>query len=141
MSKTNVRVESDGTLANTVTAGSHTLQADEPTELGGTDTGPDPYGYLLAALGACTSMTLHMYAGKKGWKLERVGVELSHAKIHAKDCDGCESTEGQIDRIDRVITLEGDLDASQRERLLEIAERCPVHRTLTSETQITSRLA
>jgi uncharacterized OsmC-like protein len=127
-------------LAQTIEAGEHRLAADEPATLGGTDTGPDPYGLLLAALGACTSMTLRMYAQKKGWPLESVTVHLQHDKIHAKDCADCETREGKIDRIDRRIELAGPLDAEQRARLLEIANKCPVHRTLKSEIQIRSSL-
>jgi len=135
-----VRSESSG-LAQDVTAGRHALRADEPVEVGGTDTGPNPYDYLLAGLGACTSMTLRMYATHKGWPLERVTVRLRHEKIHAKDCADCETKTGKVDRIERELVIEGALDAEQRGRLLEIADRCPVHRTLTSETKIVTTLA
>ncbi|MHC4547785.1 MAG: OsmC family protein [Planctomycetota bacterium] len=114
----------------------HRLLADEPEALGGADLGPSPYEWLLGALGACTSMTLRMYADRKGWPLQGVEVRLTHDRIHAKDCTDCETKEGQLDEIRRQVRLEGDLDAAQRKRLLEIAERCPVHRTLTSEIKI-----
>jgi putative redox protein len=128
-------------LAQEIRAGRHRLTADEPASVpGGEDRGPTPYDLLLAALGACTSMTLSMYAERKGWDLRAVDVTLSHAKIHAEDCADCETREGRIDRIEREIALEGDLDGEQRARLLEIADRCPVHRTLTSEIVIRSRL-
>jgi len=123
-------------LQQAVTIGPHHLLADEPKSVGGDDTGPSPYDYLLAALGACTAMTVRLYAERKAWPLERVSVALRHAKIHAKDCAECETREGMLDRIDRTITFAGDLDAEQRKRLLEIADKCPVHRTLTSEVNI-----
>lgn len=127
-------------FANTLWAGAHRLVADEPVNLGGTDRGPDPYEYLLAALGACTSMTLRMYADRKGWPLETIRVHLAHGKIHAKDCGDCETREGRIDRITQDIEVDGDLDDVQRARLLEIADRCPVHRTMHSEVKVLSTL-
>ena len=123
-----------------IQAGPHQLVADEPKELGGTDTGPNPYDLLLAALGACTSMTLRMYADRKEWPLEGVEVELTHEKIHASDCVDCETEKGRIDRIIRNIKLSGPLDEEQRQKLLEIANKCPVRRTLQSEINIVSRL-
>lgn len=122
-------------LAQTVTAGRHTFTADEPIPVGG-DTGPNPYDLLLAALGACTSMTLRLYASRKQWPLEKVSISLRHTRIHAKDCAECESTGGMVSHIDRVIRMDGPLDEEQRKRLLEIADKCPVHRTLTSEIAI-----
>ena len=119
--------------------GRHLLAADEPVGYGGTDTGPNPYDYLLAALGACTSMTVRMYAQHKQLPLERVAVTLRHAKIHAADCETCETKEGKVDRIDREIELVGPLDAPTRAKLLEIADKCPVHRTLHSEVAIVTR--
>ena len=128
-------------LAQEILVGRHRLAADEPREAGGSDLGPNPYDLLLAALGACTSMTLRLYADHKEWPLERTTVRLSHEKIHATDCADCETREGKIDQIEREIELAGPLDAQQRQRLLEIAEKCPVHRTLHSEIKIRSRLA
>ncbi len=136
-----VRVSSGPTgFANLVEAGRHRLPADEPVRVGGTDTGPNPYDFLLAALGACKSMTLRMYANRKKWPLERVTVTLRHEKIHARDCEECTSTEGKVDHIDAELEVEGPLSDEQVERLLEIADRCPVHRTLTSETVIHTAL-
>jgi putative redox protein len=114
--------------------------ADEPTNLGGTDAGPTPYDYLLAALGGCTAMTLRMYADRKGWPLESVTVRLSQDRVHATDCEECETEEGRIDRIEREIELEGPLDEKQRRRLLEVADMCPVHRTLKSEVLVENSL-
>ncbi|MEY9930278.1 putative OsmC-like protein/alpha/beta superfamily hydrolase [Catenulispora sp. GP43] len=129
-----------GGLQQLITAGRHHLVADEPVPTGG-DTGPNPYDLLLAALGACTSMTLRMYATRKNLPLEKVTVSLRHDRIHARDCEECESADGFVDRIDRTIRLDGPLTDEQRTRLLEIADKCPVHRTLTSETVIRTVLA
>jgi putative redox protein len=131
----------EGRFAQLVTLGQHRLRADEPVSVGGDDGGPGPYDLLLASLGACTSMTVRMYAEQKKWPLEHVTVDLKHDKVHAADCAECETREGKIDRIERVLTLEGDLDDAQRARLLEIASKCPVHRTLHSEVWIPTRLA
>lgn len=130
----------EGSFAQVVRTGRHTLRADEPASAGGSDSGPSPYQLLSAALGACTSMTIRMYADRKNWPLEHVSVHLKHDKIHAKDCEDCETRDGRIDRIEREITITGDLDDTQRQRLLEIADRCPVHRTLHSEVSVRSRL-
>lgn len=130
----------EGKFTQTISVGPHRLRADEPAAQGGTDTGPSPYDLLLAALGACTSMTLRLYADQKRWPLDRVIVKLGHEKIHAADCAECETREGRIDRIDREIEIIGALDAAQRQRLLEIANKCPVHRTLHSEVVIPTRL-
>ncbi len=119
-----------------VTAGRHSLRADEPKDVGGTDTGPTPYDLLLAALGSCTAMTLRMYADRKGWPLEGATIELGHDRVHARDCEACETETGYIPRITKRVTLSGPLDAAQHERLLEIGDRCPVHRALTSEIVI-----
>jgi uncharacterized OsmC-like protein len=123
-------------FAQEVVAGRHRLAADEPVAAGGTDAGPSPYVYLLAALGSCTSMTVAMYARRKGWPLEGVEVELRHSRVHAQDCAECETKEGLLDRIDRVLRFAGPLSAEQRARLAEIADKCPVHRTLTAEINI-----
>jgi len=136
-----VRETREGKYTNQVFVGAHVIRADEPVASGGLDTGPGPYDLLCASLGACTSMTLRTYADFKGIPLERVSVELEHDKIYAADCAECETREGRVDRIDRRITLEGKLDAQQRSKLLEIADKCPVHRTLHSEVVISSRLA
>jgi uncharacterized OsmC-like protein/pimeloyl-ACP methyl ester carboxylesterase len=131
----------DGTLTNEIMSGAHRLWADEPVAAGGADRGPDPYKYLLAALGACTSMTLRIYARHKNLPLGRVSVKLRHQKVHAEDCSECETKIGKLDQIEREIFVEGDFDEAQRRRLLEIADKCPVHRTLRSEIRIVSRLA
>lgn len=139
MDEVTVRGGSTG-FAQEINVGKHRLEADEPTDVGGTDTGPSPYAFLLAALGSCTSMTLRMYADRKGWPLERVTVHLRHEKIHARDCEDCETRVGRIDQIERRIEIEGALDDEQRARLLEVADKCPVHRTLSSEVHIASSL-
>jgi len=131
-----VRETGTGRFQQEISAGRHRFLADEPVAAGGLDSGPGPYDLVLAALGACTAMTLRLYAERKSLPLERVIVRLSHAKIHATDCENCETKEGMIDRIVRSITLRGELDADQRGRLMEIADKCPVHRTLTSEVDI-----
>jgi putative redox protein len=131
-----VRESGEGKFQQEIVSGTHRLIADEPVSFGGLDTGPGPYDLLLAALGACTSMTVRLYAEHKNLPLERVSVRLSRSKIHATDCEKCETKEGMLDRIERSITFEGPLDADQRKRLLEIADKCPVHRTLTSEIDI-----
>ena len=131
-----VRETGNGKFQQEILSGPHRFLADEPVKVGGLDSGPGPYDLLLAGLGACTSMTLRLYAEHKKLPLERVSVRLTHNKIHAEDCANCESKEGMIDRIDRNITMEGPLDAAQRKRLLEIADKCPVHRTLESEVEI-----
>jgi uncharacterized OsmC-like protein/alpha/beta superfamily hydrolase len=125
-----------GKFQQTIRAGRHSLVADEPVDVGGLDSGPGPYDLLLAALGACTSMTLRLYADRKQLPLERTSVKLTHSRIHAADCETCETKEGMLDRIDKDITVEGPLDADARARLLEIAEKCPVNRTLKSEIDI-----
>lgn len=127
-------------FAQTIAVGSHRLTADEPAGVGGTDTGPGPYDLLLAALGSCTSMTVALYARRKQWPLEAVTVRLRHARIHAEDCGDCDTKVGMLDQIERHIELLGPLDEVQQSRLLEIANKCPVHRTLTSEISIRTRL-
>src|SRR6266699_5447084 len=128
-----------GGFAQQIVAGPHRLAADEPESVGGTGTGPSPYDFLLAALGSCTSMTVAMYARRKGWPLERVTVWLKHSRIYASDCADCETKEGMLDRNDRYIRFTGSLTDMQRQRLLEIADKCPVHRTLKSEINIQTR--
>src|SRR5882724_4598456 len=131
----------NGKFEQSVVAGSHRYLADEPISVGGNGSGPSPYEYLLAGLGACTSMTIRLYADLKKIPLQRVSVLLKHDKIHAVDCENCETKEGKIDRIEREIRLEGDLSTEQRARLLEIADKCPVHRTLHGEIDIQTREA
>ena len=127
----------NGTYTQEIIAGHHRLSADEPRPVGD-DAGPTPYDLLLAGLGACTSMTVRMYADRKDWPLEQVRVTLRHSRIHAKDCAECETTAGWVSQIDREIELTGDLDDDQRQKLMAIAERCPVHQTLTGEVRITT---
>lgn len=138
-----VRVSERGTgaFAVSIQAGRHALIGDEPVAAGGDDLGPNPYELLLAALGGCTVMTLRMYARRKQWPLEDTRVTLTHDKIHAADCEDCETKEGKLDRIERAIELVGPLDDAQRARLMEIADMCPVHRTLHSEVRVVTRAA
>ncbi len=135
-----VRETGNGAFQQEVLNGPHRLLADEPPSVGGTNTGPTPYGYLLAGLGACTSMTMRMYANRKKWPLEQASVTLKHDKIHAADCEDCETREGKVDLIEREIELTGPLDEAQRAKLIEIADKCPVHRTLHSEVKITTKV-
>ena len=135
--KADVIVRGNATgFAQNIIAGAHQLVADEPLKAGGTDTGPGPYDLLLAALGACTSMTLAMYARRKGWPLETVTVSLNHSREYAGDCRDCDTKQGLLDRIDRKIQVRGPLTTEQKQRLLEMADKCPIHRTLTSEIDI-----
>jgi putative redox protein len=139
--KTSVVVRGTGSgFAQEILAGEHRLVADEPLSAGGTDTGATPYELLLAALGACTAITVTMYAKRKKWPLDGIVVRLSHSKIHAEDCFQCQTEAGFLDRIDREIELAGSLSPDERVTLFEIAEKCPVHRTLTSEINIRSCL-
>jgi uncharacterized OsmC-like protein len=128
-------------FSQNISVGPHLLQADEPRNVGGNDEGPNPYELLLAALGACTSMTVRIYAERKQWPLQGVEVSLAHSRIHAEDCAECDTKQGMLDRIEAEITFIGDLSDDQRHRLMEIANICPVHRTLVSEVQILTRLA
>jgi uncharacterized OsmC-like protein len=126
--------------AQNISVGPHLLQADEPRDSAANDVGPNPYELLLSALGACTSMTLCMYAERKQWPLRGVQVRLTHSKIYAEDCVACHTKRGKLDQIDAEISLIGDLSEDQRQRLMEVADRCPVHRTLVSEIQIRTTL-
>ena len=130
-----VRGDATGFLQEVV-SGNHHLRADEPISVGGTDAAPGPYDYLLIALGVCTSMTVGLYARRKRFPLENITVSLRHARIHARDCEECETKEGMLDRIDTYIELTGSLTVEQRAKLIEIAGKCPVHRTLKSEIDI-----
>ena len=130
----------NGPFEQVLLDGRHVLRADEPVAVGGKDSGPGPYELLLMALGACTSMTLRMYATRSQWPLENVVVRLSHARVYAADCQDCESERAQLSRIHRSIELIGPLDAKQRARLMQIADMCPVHRTLTSKIDIRTEL-
>ena len=134
-----VNSEREG-LLQTIRIGQHRLQSDEPADWGN-DGGPNPYELLLAALGACTSMTLRMYAARKQWPLQGVQVRLGHSRVHAEDCATCDTKTGMLDQIDCEISLIGDLSESQRQRLMEIADHCPVHRTLLGEIQIRMSLS
>ena len=124
-----------------IAVGRHNLVADEPVSAGGSDAGPDPYDYLLSALGVCTSMTVGLYARRHQFPLENITVSLSHSRIHAMDCEECATKEGMLDRIDVEIELTGPLTAEQHAKLMEVAAKCPVHRTLTSEINIRVRAA
>lgn len=124
-----------------INAAGHALVAGEPESVGGENSGPSPYDLLAAALASCTSMTLQLYARRKGLKLDKVTVRVAHSKVYAADCRDCETKVGKVDRLERVISLEGEIDEAARRRLLEMADRCPVHRTLTSEIEILTELA
>jgi putative redox protein len=141
MRNVSVRYLDEYVFTQSLIAGSHAFYADEPEDLDGDDLGPDPYELLLWALGACTSMTLMMYARRQGWDLQDVRVHLHHERVHAQDCAGCDDPNARLDRIERVIALEGNLTAEQRRRLLAIAARCPVHRTLQNRPVVVDRLA
>ena len=131
-----VIVSSGGKLQQRIQTAKHEFVADEPVGAGGDDAGPDPYQLLLASLGACTSMTLQIYARHKRWNLKSVRVTLSHSRVHETDCEDCDKVTRKLDLIERHIELEGELDDEQRARLMEIAKKCPVHRTLTSTISI-----
>jgi len=131
-----VTVVSESGLTQEITSGPFRIRADEPVEVGGGGTGPSPYELLLASLGACTSMTLRLYATRKGWNLERITVRLRHYRVHAQDCIDCETKPASVDRIEREIELAGKLSEEQKARLRGIAEKCPVHRTLMSRIEI-----
>lgn len=140
LNKVIIRESSLSQYAQQVIIGNHVLIADEPNAAGGNDSGPSPYDFLLTALGTCTSMTLRMYADRKNIPLKNIIVKLNHAKVYNKDCINCEETTSRIDQIERKIELQGDLSIEQREKLLEIANKCPVHRTLISKIVIKTEL-
>jgi len=140
-SDTQVSVRTEqGSFYTEIRSGQHTLIADEPISVGGNNLGPSPYDLLLSALGACTTMTLHMYAARKKWPLEAATTHLEHAKIHATDCESCDTVNGKVDQITRELELTGPLSDEQKQRLLEIADKCPVHKTLHAETQVQTLL-
>jgi len=134
------RTSADEGFLTDINAAGHALLADEPVAAGGTDRGPSPYDLLVAALGSCTTMTLQLFARRKGWPLESATVRLTHRKIHASDCADCETKDGHIDVIEREIELAGALSVEQRAKLLEIADKCPVHRTVHGEIKVVTRL-
>lgn len=138
--ETIVRESGQGKYSEEIIIGHHVLHADEPIANGGNDLGPSPYDFILAGLGACTAMTLRMYAQLKHIPLERVTVKLKHSKIYVEDCKDCENNQSKIDHIDRLIELQGNLTQEQRMKLLDIANKCPVHRTLTSKILIDTQL-
>ena len=135
-----VVTRTEGTYRTAIQAGRHALVGDEPESVGGDDDGPTPYGFLLSALGSCTGMTLRMYADRKEWPLDETIVRLSHEKVHAEDCENCDTEQGQVDLITREIEIRGRLSDDQRERLFEIANKCPVHRTLLGDVDVRSSL-
>ena len=135
-----VVVRSRAGLSASIEIGEHRLVVDEPVEAGGADAGPNPYDLVLGALGACTVITLQLYARRKGWPLEGVEVRLSHERIYAQDCAECETREGFVHRISKSLALHGSLDAEQRQRLADIAKRCPVQQTLTHEIVVQQTL-
>ena len=130
-----------GRFQQLIEAAGRKLWADEPVAMGGRGTAPDPYALVLAGLGACTNMTLRLYADRKGWPLEKVEVSLRHQRSHERDCEHCDEEEARLDGVSRVLTLHGPLDAEQRARLLDIAEKCPVHRTLAGGIHVHTTLA
>ena len=136
MARVTVQQVPDYNYAQLLTSGCHAFVADEPEEAGGNGLGPSPYELLLWSLGACTAMTLLMYGRRKGWDLQEVAVKLTHDRVHAEDCADCEEQEGSVEVIRRHITVRGQIDDEQRQRLLEIAQRCPVHRTLQSQPKV-----
>ncbi|MGH2583589.1 MAG: OsmC family protein [Dehalococcoidia bacterium] len=141
MASVSVRYLDDYVYTHSLVAGTHAYYADQPENMDGDDLGPDPYALLLWALGACTSMTLMRYARRQGWDLRDVHVHLHHERVHATDCEHCDDPNARLERIERVIELEGDLTAEQRRRLLAVAARCPVHRTLQTRPVVVDRLA
>jgi putative redox protein len=136
-----VIVKTSGELYRTeITAGKHTIIADEPLSMGGRDLGPNPYDLLMSAVGACVGMTLRMYAERKKWDLQEVHVHLSHQRIHARDCTDCKSNNGYVHIINKELNLIGDLSEKQLDRLKEISDRCPVQKTLMNEVKFNTAL-
>ncbi|MFA7325844.1 MAG: bifunctional alpha/beta hydrolase/OsmC family protein [Candidatus Kapaibacterium sp.] len=133
------RIGSTG-FTTDIQSGNHSITTDEPLSVGGDDFGPNPYDLLMASLGACTAMTMRMYADRKGWAIDEIIVHLSHEKQHVKDCQDCDTTSGYIDKIDKEIEIIADLDSEQKQRLLEIADKCPIHRTLHNEVKVNTKL-
>ncbi|OGO50630.1 MAG: hypothetical protein A2148_00720 [Chloroflexi bacterium RBG_16_68_14] len=138
--KVTVQYLPDYTYSQLLTAERHAFVSDEPQEAGGDDLGPSPYELLLWALGSCTAMTLLMYARRKGWDLAEVSIHLTHDRVHAQDCQDCEEETGKVELIRRDISIRGQISEEQKERLLEIANLCPVHKTLTSGSKIVSSI-
>ncbi len=140
-SKKIVHIHIDKNNYKTVmTAGQHELVSDEPLKSGGKDLGPDPYDYLLMALGSCTAITMRMYANRKEWPVEDIYIEMRHNKVHAEDCEDCDDPKARIDKIEKEIIVKGDLDRDQIDRLLEISKKCPVHKTMIKSVIVDSTI-
>ncbi len=138
MEKVNVKFLKN--LQHEINVGDFKFIVDEPKDYGGDNKGPSPYNMLLAALGSCTSMTMLMYARRKDWNIQSIEIDLHHEKIHAENCEECETKTGKLDKITRYIKVKGDINQEQRQKLLTIAEKCPVHKTLTHENIIVDKI-